>query len=134
MHACYFNFLQLIEQMRTLSIFVSTRNVSKLCMIPNYGHGVLSGIRFSLHANEAWGARLTFTLSSCLRLGTAGLGTNMNFICHQHGKLSRQRQHRRLIGKEYGIKREQHSHFGTVTVPFASYGHRGRGPAGSYLE
>ena len=30
--------------------------------------------------------------------------TNMIFICHQHGKLSRQRQHRRMIGKEYGTK------------------------------
>ncbi|KAK2154368.1 hypothetical protein NP493_301g04021 [Ridgeia piscesae] len=28
----------------------------------------------------------------------------MIFICHQHGKLSRQRQHRRMIGKEYGTK------------------------------
>ena len=39
-------------------------------------------------------------------------------------KLSRQRQHRRMIGKEYGIRCEQHD-FGTVTVQFASYGHRG---------
>ncbi|KAK2155512.1 hypothetical protein NP493_2067g00018 [Ridgeia piscesae] len=71
---------------------------------PNYGNGDLSRIRFSLHANETWGARLTFILSSCLRLGTASLGTNMIFICHQHGKLSRQREHRRMIGKEYGTK------------------------------
>ena len=41
--------------MRTFSIFVSTGSVSKLCTIPNYGNGILSGIRFSLHANEAWG-------------------------------------------------------------------------------
>ena len=80
------------------------RTRSKLCTKPNYGNGDLSGIRFSLHANETWGARLTFILSSCLRLGTASLGTNMIFICHQHGKLSRQRQHRRTIGKEYGTK------------------------------
>ncbi|KAK2189179.1 hypothetical protein NP493_114g06069 [Ridgeia piscesae] len=76
------------------------RTRSKLCTKPNYGNGDLSGIRFSLQANETWGARLTFNLSSCLRLGTA----NMIFICHQHGKLSRQRQHRRMIGKECGTK------------------------------
>ena len=89
---------------------------------------VLSGIRSSLHANEAWGARLTFTLSSCLRLETASVGTNMIFICHQHGKLSRQRQHRRMVGKEYGtsVSSEQNDFaFGTVKVPFASYGRRG---------
>ncbi|KAK2185371.1 hypothetical protein NP493_239g09001 [Ridgeia piscesae] len=80
------------------------RTRSKLCTKPNYGNGDLSGIRFSLHANETWGARLTFILSSCLRLGTASLGTNMIFICHQHGKLSRQRHHRRMIGIEYGTK------------------------------
>ena len=77
---------------------------SKLCTKPNYGNGDFSGIRFSLHENKTWVARLTFILSSCLRLGAAGLGTNMIFICHQHGKLSRQRQHRRMIGKEYGTK------------------------------
>ena len=77
---------------------------SKLCSKSNYGNGGLRGIRFSLHANETWVARLTFILSSCLRLGTASLGTNMIFICHQHGKLSRQRQHRRMIGKENGTK------------------------------
>ena len=57
----------------------------------------------------------------------------MIFICHQHGKLSRQRQHRRLIGKEYGtitISSEQNDFaIGTVKVPFASYGHRGPAPA-----
>ena len=77
---------------------------SKLCTKPNYGNGDLSGIRFSLHENKTWVARLTFILSSCLRLGAASLGTNMILICHQHGKLSRQRQHRRMIGKEYGTK------------------------------
>ena len=46
---------------------------SKLCTIPNYGNGALSRTRFSLPANEAWGARVTFTLSSCLCLGTASL-------------------------------------------------------------
>ncbi|KAK2153017.1 hypothetical protein NP493_2366g00006 [Ridgeia piscesae] len=80
------------------------RTRSELCKKPNYGNGDLSGIRFSLHANETWGARLTFFLSSCLRLGAASLGTNMMFICHQHGKLSRQRQHRHMIGKVYGTK------------------------------
>ena len=28
---------------------------SKLYTKPKYGNGALSGIRFSLHANEAWG-------------------------------------------------------------------------------
>ena len=28
---------------------------SKLCTKPNYGNGALREIRFSLHANEAWG-------------------------------------------------------------------------------
>ena len=28
---------------------------SKLCTKRKYGNGALSGIRFSLHANEAWG-------------------------------------------------------------------------------
>ena len=52
----------------------------------------------------------------------------MVFICHQHGKLSRQRQHRRMIGKEYGtsLSSEQNDFvFGTLKVPFASYGRRG---------
>ncbi|KAK2194291.1 hypothetical protein NP493_116g00010 [Ridgeia piscesae] len=31
------------------------RSRSKLCTKPNYGNGALRGIRFSLHANEAWG-------------------------------------------------------------------------------
>ena len=94
--------------MRTFSIFVSTR--------------------FSLHASEAWGEIDGFTLSSCLRLETASVGTNMIFICHQHGKLSRQRQHRRMIGKEYGTSLSSEKNdfaFGTVKVPFVSYGRRG---------
>ncbi|KAK2166372.1 hypothetical protein NP493_1325g01051 [Ridgeia piscesae] len=89
MQTCYFFFLKLIKYIGTISIFVSIepdRNSTK----PNYGNGDLSGIRFSLHANETWGARLTFILSSCLHLGTMSLGTNMICICHQHGKLSRQ--------------------------------------------
>ena len=52
----------------------------------------------------------------------------MIFICHQHGKLSRQRQHRRMIGKEYGTSLSSEKNdfaFGTVKVPFASYGRRG---------
>ncbi|KAK2184934.1 hypothetical protein NP493_242g00026 [Ridgeia piscesae] len=104
MHTCYFFFSEINKINWNYFDFRFDRTRSKLCTKPNYGNGDLSGIRFSLHANETWGARLTFILSSCLRLGTAGLGTNMIFICHQHGKLSRQRQHRHMIGKEYGTK------------------------------
>ena len=52
------------------------RILSKLYTKPKYGNGALSGIRFSLHANEAWGEIDGFTLSSCLRLETASVGTN----------------------------------------------------------
>ena len=77
---------------------------SKLYTKRKYGNGALSGIRFSLHANEAW-ARLTLIHPvELFTLETASVGTNMIFICHQHGKLSRQRQHRRMIVKEYGTK------------------------------
>ena len=31
------------------------RTRSKLCTKPNYGNGALSGIRFCLHTDEAWG-------------------------------------------------------------------------------
>ena len=90
MHTCYFFFSEINKINRNYFDFRFNRIRSKLCTKPNYGNGDLSGIRFSLHANETWVARLTFILSSCLRLGTASLGTNMIFICHQHGKLSRQ--------------------------------------------
>ena len=49
------------------------RILSKLYTKPIYGNGTLSGIRFSLHANEAWGEIDGFTLSSCLRLETASV-------------------------------------------------------------
>ena len=63
-----------------------------------------AGYAFSLHANEAW-ARLTLIHPvELFTLETASVGTNMIFICHQHGKLSRQRQHRRMIVREYGTK------------------------------
>ena len=102
MHTCYFFFSEINKINRNYFDFRFDKTRSKLCMKPNYGNGDLSGIRFSLQANETWEMRFTFILSSCLRLGTASLGTNIIFICHQHGKLSRQRQHRRMIGKEYG--------------------------------
>ena len=60
MQTCYFNFIQLIEQMRTFSIVVSTRSVWKLCTIPNYGNGVLSGSEYALvFTRTRLGARLT---------------------------------------------------------------------------
>ena len=104
MHTCYFFFSEINKINMNYFDFRFERYRSKIRTKPNYGNGDLSGIRFSLHENETWVAILTFILSSCLRLGAASLGTNMIFICHQHGKLSRQRQHRRMIGKEYGTK------------------------------
>ncbi|KAK2161330.1 hypothetical protein NP493_1586g00001 [Ridgeia piscesae] len=38
--------------------FLFDRARSKLCTKPNYGNGALSGIRFSLHANKAWGGEI----------------------------------------------------------------------------
>ena len=60
--------------------FYFDRILSKLYTKPKYGNGALSGIRFSLHANEAWGEIDGFTLSRYLRLETASVGTHYFYM------------------------------------------------------
>ena len=130
MHTCYFFFSEINKINKNYSIFVS--NESGRNSVRNVTMEMESWAEYALvFTRTRLGARLTFILSRCLRLGTASLGTNMIFICHQHGKLSRQRQHRRMIGKEYGTKQwiAWLLNSESQCPGFASYGHRARGPA-----
>ncbi|KAK2164316.1 hypothetical protein NP493_1421g01028 [Ridgeia piscesae] len=55
MHTCYFFFSEINKINMNYFDFRFDRFRSKLCRKPNYENGALSGIRFSLHANEPWG-------------------------------------------------------------------------------
>ena len=55
MHTCYFFFSEINKINMNSFDFRFDRTRSKLCTKPNYGNGALSGIRFCLHTDEAWG-------------------------------------------------------------------------------
>ena len=106
---------------------------SKLCTKRNYGNGDLSGIRFSLHANETWGE---------IALHPVELFTFRNSeFRHKHDfympptrqikqtKTASTHDWERIWNQAVNSMTSEQWHVQSQCPGFASYGHRARGPA-----